>query len=61
MGDKEKIVMTGRRERPRFSGEEKNYKAWKNQVLDWLLVVGEGVKYPTIEIRLSVRQGARGS
>ena len=54
MGDKEKIVMTGRRECPRFSGEERNYKAWKNQVLDWLLVVGEGVKYPAIEIRLSL-------
>ena len=54
MTDKGKIVMTGRRECPRFNGEEKNYKGWKNQVLDWLLVVGENVQYPAIEIRLSL-------
>ena len=44
-----------RRECPRFSGVHAEYKGWKGQVEDWLVVCGEEVKYPGIEIRMSLK------
>ena len=44
-----------RRECPKFSGIQSEYKGWKGQVEDWLEVCGEEVKYPGIEIRMSLR------
>ena len=43
-----------RRNCPKFSGKQSDYKGWKGQVEDWLVVCGEDVKYPGIEIRLSL-------
>ena len=44
-----------RRECPRFSGAQAEYKEWKGQVEDWLVVCGDDVEYPGIEIRMSVK------
>ena len=44
-----------RRECPRFSGVQAEYKGWKGQVEDWLVVCGDDVQYPGIEIRMSLR------
>ena len=44
-----------RRECPRFSGVQAEYKGWKGKVEDWLVVCGEEVKYPGIEIRMSLK------
>lgn len=44
-----------RRECPRFSGIQAEYKGWKGQVEDWLEICGEEVKFPGIEIRMSLR------
>ena len=44
-----------RRECPKFGGAKAEYKGWRGQVEDWLLVCGEEVKYPGVEIRLSLR------
>ena len=44
-----------RRECPRFTGVQAEYKGWRGQVEDWLVVCGENVKYPGIEIRMSLK------
>lgn len=44
-----------RRECPRFSGVQAEYKGWKGQVEDWLIVCGDDVQYPGIEIRMSLK------
>ena len=44
-----------RRECPRFSGIQEEYKGWRGQVEDWIEVCGEDVKYPGIEIRMSLK------
>ena len=43
-----------RRECPKFNGIYSEYKGWRGQVEDWLEVCGE-VKYPGIEIRMSLK------
>ena len=52
MGDAE---WKWRRECPKFNGGQAEYKSWKGQVEDWLAVCGDDVKYPGIEIRLSLK------
>lgn len=47
--------MKWRRDCPRFSGAQGDYKGWRGQVEDWLVVCGEEVKYPGIEIRMSLK------
>ena len=44
-----------RRECPIFSGVQAEYKGWKSQVEDWLEICGEEVKFPGIEIRMSLK------
>lgn len=44
-----------RRECPRFSGIQAEYKAWKGQVRDWIDVCGDEIKYPALEIRMSLK------
>ena len=44
-----------RRDCPRFNGLQAEYKGWKGQVEDWLAVCGDDVKYPGIEIRMSLK------
>lgn len=44
-----------RRECPRFGGESGEYKGWKGQVEDWMVVCESEIKYPGIEIRLSLK------
>ena len=44
-----------RRECPRFSGIQAEYKGWKGQVEDWMVVCGDDIKYPGIEIRMSLK------
>ena len=44
-----------RRECPKFSGVQAEYKAWKGQVRDWIEICGEEVKYPGLEIRMSLK------
>ena len=44
-----------RRECPRFSGEESEYKGWRSQVEDWLIVGAKDIEYPGLEIRMSLR------
>ena len=39
---------------PSFSGEEKEYEDWRVKVEDWMMVVGENVKYPGLEIRMAL-------
>ena len=48
-----------RRECPKFTGEDDDYKDWKEQVLDWLEVSGDNVKCPGIEIRMSLNGKAK--
>ena len=56
MSDTEEVVeWRWRRECPRFSGAQAEYKGWRGQVEDWLVVCGENVKYPGIEIRMSLK------
>ena len=55
MAEANEIEWRWRRECPRFSGVQAEYKAWRGQVEDWLTVCEELVKYPGIEIRLSLR------
>ena len=51
----ETIEWRWRRECPRFNGAQADYKGWKGQVEDWLVVCGESTKYPGIEIRMSLK------
>ena len=44
-----------RKECPRFTGVQAEYKTWKGQVEDWLDVYGDSAKYPGIEIRMSLK------
>ena len=44
-----------RRECPKFNGIYSEYKGWRGQVEDWLEVCGEEVKYPGIEVRMSLK------
>lgn len=44
-----------RRECPRFSGVSTEYKNWKGQVEDWMVICEERVKYPGIEIRMGLK------
>ena len=55
MGKDSEVEWRWRRECPRFSGVQAEYKGWRGQVADWLAVCEELVKYPGIEIRLSLR------
>ena len=55
MGEASEVEWRWRRECPRFSGVQAEYKGWIRQVTDWLAVCEELVKYPGIEIRLSLR------
>lgn len=54
-GPETQVEWNWRRECPRFSGLPSEYKGWKGQVEDWLVVTGECVKYPGIEIRMSLK------
>ena len=49
------VEWSWRRECPRFGGVQAEYKGWRGQVEDWLVVCGEWVKYPGIEIRMSLK------
>ena len=44
-----------RKDCPRFTGVQAEYKTWKGQVEDWLDVYGDSAKYPGIEIRMSLK------
>ena len=44
-----------RMECPKFSGEQEDYKRWKGQVEDWLKVCGDNIKFPGLQIRLSLK------
>ena len=60
MSDSESRPNTGkewrwRRDCPRFSGIQEEYKGWRGQVEDWLEVCGDEVKYSGIEIRMSLK------
>ena len=60
MGDKDKAGVevkefSLRKECPKFCGKQSEYKEWKGQVEDWLIVCEDEVKYPGIEIRLSLK------
>ena len=55
MGDKKQEgELVWRRACPRFSGDKSEYKRWKGQIEDWLDVCGEEVKFPGLEIRMSL-------
>ena len=49
------IEWRGKKECPNFNGIQDEYKGWKGQVEDWLEICGEEVKYPGIEIRMSLK------
>ncbi|XP_064095297.1 uncharacterized protein LOC135207477 [Macrobrachium nipponense] len=53
--DSERCESRWRRYCPEFSGLQSEYKTWREQVEDWLLVCGEEVKYPGVEIRMSLK------
>lgn len=56
MGEEaETVEWRWRRECPRFSGAQAEYRGWKGKVEDWLVVCGEDIKYPGIEIRMSLK------
>ena len=59
MDEDSKVMVKGewvwRKNCPIFGGKQSEYKGWKGQVEDWLVVCGEDVKYPGIEIRLSLQ------
>lgn len=40
---------------PVFTGVEEDYKMWKQQINDWLVVEEDNIKYPGIEIRLALK------
>ena len=64
MGDKKqedvgKPEWRWRRECPRFNGMNSEYKSWKGQVEDWLTVYEDEIKYPALEMRMSLFGKAR--
>jgi hypothetical protein len=40
---------------PSFSGKNVDYEDWRERVEDWLMVKGESVRYPALEIRMSLK------
>ena len=55
MGDESKSEWSWRKECPKFCGKQSEYKSWKGLVEDWLVVCGDIIQYPGLEIRLSLK------